>query len=590
MTSTNKIDNRKFAIYSRKSKFTGKGDSTLNQIEMCKKHLLNTFPDIDLENDVIIYEDEGYTGYNMERPNFKKMMKDIQDKKIRTIVFYKLDRISRNVTDFSNLVTELDNYNVTFTSATETIDNVTPTGRAMMLMISVFAQLERDTIAERIRDNMIELAKTGRWLGGNTPTGFDSEPIFKTDLNGKKRKLFKLTENEELPTIITLFSKMLELGSLTALETYTLQNDMVTKTGKKFDRWKLKNILTNPVYAIADQDVFDYFNDLQVDIFAEEKDFNGQHGLMVYNKTEKKGKSKTVVKRDIEEWIIAIGKHKGAIKGKDWVAVQRLLEQNAHMKYRKPTASNAILSGILRCSHCGSYMRAKLQGQDTDSEGRRKFSYMCELKDKSKKVKCKCPNINGLEADKLVLEEIKKLANPTSKFYEALKKISKDNFSKAYKDNEELKALKKQINKNETEIKELSDRLPYIAIELVHEQSERIVELKRKTAELQKKAKLLTNTNYDEINDKESADILLNVLDTYTSSFDNLDLNTKRNMIKLLVSSITSDGEDITINLVGTRTVSNDEASSCACAIKQDFLKVSNFPTGESCKWNTNAL
>lgn len=580
-TKEKKEDNRKFAIYSRKSKFTGKGESTHNQIEQCKAELIHKFPKIDLENDIIVYEDEGYTGYNMDRPDFKRMMNDIYVNKIRTIAFYKLDRISRNVSDFSNLLNELDDYDVTFLSATENIDNVTPTGKAMMFMISVFAQLERDTIAERIRDNMIDLAKTGRWLGGNTPTGYDSEPIVKYDLDGKKRKLFKLTENDELATIVTLFSKMLELRSLTKLETYTLQNDMKTRNGKSFSRWGLKNILTNPVYAIADQDVLDYLIDLKVDIFAEENDFDGQHGLMVYNKTEKKGKSKAVVKRDIDEWIIAIGKHKGAIKGKEWVEVQQLLEQNCQMKYRKPTTSNALLSGILKCSHCGSYMRAKLQGHDTDSQGRRKFSYMCELKDKSKKVKCQCPNINGLEADKLVLEEITKLANPTSKFYEALKKISKDNFTKAYKDNEELKALKKQINKNENEVKALSDRLPYLAVELVHEQSEKIVELKKRTEELQKKVKELTNTNYDEINDKESADILINVLDTYTSSFDDLDLNTKRNMIKLLVSSITSDGEDITINLVGTRTVSNDEASSCACAIKQDFLKVSNFPTGE---------
>ncbi len=590
MKHSNKHDNRKFAIYSRKSKYTGKGESTTNQIEMCKNKILYTFPDADIENDIIIYEDEGYTGYNMNRPDFQRMLKDIRDKKIKTIAFYKLDRISRNVSEFSNLVNELDEYEVTFLSATESIENVTPTGRAMMFMISVFAQLERDTIAERIRDNMIELAKTGRWLGGQTPTGYDSEPIVYHDLEGKKRTLFKLTENDELPTIITLFSKMLELKSLTKLETYTLQNDMVTKEGKRFTRWGLKAILTNPVYAVADQNILDYLTDLKLNIYAEEKDFNGKHGLMVYNKTEKKGKSKTVVKKDMEEWIVAIGKHKGTIKGKDWVEVQDLLKQNAHMQYRKPTTSNALLSGILKCSHCGSYMRAKLQGKDTDSQGRRKFSYMCELKDQSKKVKCQCPNINGLEADRLVLEEIKKLTNPASKFYEALKKISKDNFSKAYKDNEELKALKKQINKNENEIKALSDRLPYIAVELVHEQSEKIVELKQKTTELQNKVKSLTNTNYEEISDKESADVLLNVLDTYTTSFDNLDLNTKRNMIKLLVSSITSDGEDITINLIGTRTVKNEDISSCACTKKQDTLMITNFPTGEHCKRNFNVL
>ena len=161
-TKEKKEDNRKFAIYSRKSKFTGKGESTHNQTEQCKAELIHKFPKIDLENDIIVYEDEGYTGYNMDRPDFKRMMNDIYANKIRTIAFYKLDRISRNVSDFSNLLNELDDYDVTFLSATENIDNVTPTGKAMMFMISVFAQLERDTIAERIRDNMIDLAKTGR--------------------------------------------------------------------------------------------------------------------------------------------------------------------------------------------------------------------------------------------------------------------------------------------------------------------------------------------------------------------------------------------------------------------------------------------
>jgi site-specific DNA recombinase len=155
----------KKGIYGRKSKLTGKGESIHNQIEACKKKLQLTFNDIDLEKDVIIYdEDEGYTGYNTNRPGFQKMLKDIKEHKIDTVVFYKLDRISRNVSDFSNLVNEFDKYNISFLSATESIENVTPSGRAMMFMISVFAQLERDTIAERIRDNMIELAKTGRWL------------------------------------------------------------------------------------------------------------------------------------------------------------------------------------------------------------------------------------------------------------------------------------------------------------------------------------------------------------------------------------------------------------------------------------------
>ncbi len=557
-STSKKKDDRKIAIYSRKSKYTGKGESTKNQIEMCKKKIAFQFPDVDLENDIIIYEDEGFTGYNMNRPDFQRLLKDIRNNKIKVIAFYRLDRISRNVTDFSNLVTELDNFGVVFLSATENIESITPSGRAMMFMSSVFAQLERDTTAERIRDNMIDLAKTGRWLGGNTPTGFDSEQIEKITIDGKKRKLFKLSDNDEMPIVITLFKKMLELKSLTKLETYTIQNDIKTKNGKYFTRWSLKNILTNPVYAIADKDSLEYFKKFDVEIYAEEKDFNGSNGLMVYNKTEHKGKNKIVIKRDIEDWIISIGKHKGNIIGKDWVEVQNLLLKNSDMRYRKPSASNALLSGILRCSHCGSFMRPKLKNKTISEDGRRRFDYMCELKERSRKQKCQCKNINGLEADDLVMEKIKELANPNSLFYQSLKEISKNTFTEEYKNNEELKALRSSLSKNEKDINALLDKIKYIDVELLDDVSKEIKSLKEQNIKIEKQIKDLTNANYDEINDKDTSDLVLHVLDTYFNEFDNLDLNTKRNLIKLLVSSITTDGEDITINFIGARNIKDD--------------------------------
>ncbi len=156
----------------------------------------------------------------------------------------------------------------------------------MMFMISVFAQLERDTIAERIRDNMIELAKTGRWLGGTTPTGFKSEQIENITIDNKKRKLYKLSPiDDEIIISKSLFHKFLELKSLTKLETYTIQNDIKTKNGKLYTRWALTNILTNPVYAMADEDTLEYFKNFGIEIYADEKEFNGTQGLMVYNKT-----------------------------------------------------------------------------------------------------------------------------------------------------------------------------------------------------------------------------------------------------------------------------------------------------------------
>lgn len=562
----NKNDKRKIAIYSRKSKYTGKGESTHNQIEACKRKIEYTFEDIDLENDILIYEDEGFSGYNINRPDFQRMLKDVRDNKIKAIAFYKLDRISRNVSDFSNLVNELDNYDVSFLSATESIENVTPTGRAMMFMISVFAQLERDTIAERIRDNMIELAKTGRWLGGARPTGFESMQIENLTIDGKVRKLYKLSPIEkEIQIVKMIYNKMRELKSQTQLETYMLQNDIRTQNNNAFSRWGLKNILLNPVYAVADKDTLEYFRNFGVEIYADDKDFDGVHGLMVYNKTEKK--KNMVVKKDISEWIIAVGKHGGIISGKEWVEVQNILEQNADKRYRKPGVSNSLLSGILRCAHCGSFMRIKLRQKQVDSDGQRKFDYMCELKDKSRKQKCQCKNINGLEADRLVMEKIKELACPTGKFYQALKSLSNNVFTKEMKNNEEVKTLKNIRNKNEKDISLLLDKIKYVDVELLDDLSKQIKELKQANQEIDKQIKELTNVDYEEISDKETADLVLNVLDTYFDSFDTLDINTKRNMIKLLVSSITSNGEDITINFVGARNVNGDL-----------------FPIGEKCK------
>ena len=139
-------------------------------------------------NSVLVYEDEGFSGGNLERPQFKKMMNDAKAGKLSAIIVYRLDRISRNIGDFASLIEELNDLRISFVSIKEQFDTSSPMGRAMMYIASVFSQLERETIAERIRDNMHELSKTGRWLGGTTPTGYSSEQVQKVAVDGKVRK------------------------------------------------------------------------------------------------------------------------------------------------------------------------------------------------------------------------------------------------------------------------------------------------------------------------------------------------------------------------------------------------------------------
>ena len=179
------------AIYSRKSKFTGKGESIGNQVELCREYIRLHYGDKDAEQ-AEVFEDEGFSGGDLNRPDFKRMMDAAHRREFRAIVVYRLDRISRNISDFSSLIEELSQLGIDFVSIREQFDTNSPMGRAMMFISSVFSQLERETIAERIRDNMHELAKTGRWLGGTTPTGYTSESVKTLTVDGKSKKTCKL--------------------------------------------------------------------------------------------------------------------------------------------------------------------------------------------------------------------------------------------------------------------------------------------------------------------------------------------------------------------------------------------------------------
>ncbi len=545
-------DVRKYVIYSRKSKFTGKGESVENQIEICKAYIKSKF-DINIKDeDIIIKQDEGFSGKDVKRPQFQEMMKFVKDKQVKMIVVYKLDRLSRNVLDFCEMYNELELYDTKFASVSESFDTTTSMGRAMLMITMTFAQLERETIAERIRDNMMELAKTGRWLGGNTPMGFASEKMEKFNINGKKVSLYKLSPiNDEIDIIKLIYDKYLELKSLTTLETFLLNNNLHTRRECDFTRWGLKKILTNPVYAIADKDMFNYFKNNDMEIFNNEIDWNGLNGVMSYNKTSKT-KTGSVKAKDKDQWINAIGKHQGIIKGKDWVEVQTLLNSNQNKAYRKPVKNNSILAGILRCEHCGNLMRPKLK-DTTLPNGDRKFNYICDLKMRSRGKLCNCPNVNGNEADKLVIDGIKRLAKPTSEFYQELLKIIKDeNYSKNSRTNE-LEVLEKKHNQNLASIKNYISRIEYVDEELLDDIQGKIKNLKQKDKEIVAKIQELKREQPDSYTDQETVKMLIYILDNYMNNFTELDLLSQRNFLKLFIGNCSTDGKDIHIDLIGSR-------------------------------------
>lgn len=538
-----------YAIYSRKSKFTGKGESIENQIELCKNQLINKY-NIKEEN-IKIYQDEGFTGYNTNRPQFQEMIKDIRNKKIKCVIVYRLDRISRNVTDFCNLKNEFIKYNTDFISVTENFDTSTPMGRAMLMISSVFAQLERDTIAERIRDNMYELAKTGRWLGGNTPLGYKSEKVETLSVDGKRKNLYKLDiVFEEAEIIKLIWNKMCELKSLSKLEVYLLQKGIKTRNGNNFTRFSLITILKNPVYVVADNKIKDFFEKMNVTIYETDiEKCNGINGLLAYNKREElMGKTKSY--KDITEWIIAVGKHQGIIPSQQFIKVWNLIVNNKDKRCRVPRQNTSILSGIIRCKYCGNYMRPRLRNTVT-IDNKRNFSYLCVLKEKSRKRLCKCKNINGIETDMIVIEKISELKLPTNMLINKIKLLINNKEKKSDKRINELQTLNTILSRNKRKVEALIDKLAIIDGELIADITAQIKSIKSKNLEIEKRIIELSKETEKEIDKDEVTVLALNIINKYMSSFDSLNIVDKRLMIKSLVNTIESDGENIYINYMG---------------------------------------
>ena len=120
-----------------------------------------------------IFEDAGYSGKNVDRPAFQEMMKRVRDGEFTHILVWKIDRISRNLLDFANMYQELKTLGVTFVSKNEQFQTNTAMGEAMLKIILVFAELERNMTSERVTATMIDRASKGIWNGGRIPDGYN---------------------------------------------------------------------------------------------------------------------------------------------------------------------------------------------------------------------------------------------------------------------------------------------------------------------------------------------------------------------------------------------------------------------------------
>lgn len=444
----------RIGIYGRKSKWTGRGESVENQILLCRDYI-EKYIEGSRNAEILVYKDEGFSGKDTKRPQFQKMLSDMKQRPFQYLVCYRLDRLGRNLGDLTRLIEKLNQEHTEFISIRERFDTSTPMGKAMVYFSGVLAQMEREQIGERVRDNMLLLARSGRWLGGNPPLGFRVRE--KTYGEGKERRAFYL-ENEEKEShyLIEIFQEYLISHSLTGTARKLQEKGIFTKRGNPYTPESVREILENPVYCQSGELAYEYFSAMGCQMGFQKEEAREDRGLIRY------GKRTSAVYRGQEapagEWIIAQGEHRGLISQEDFLEVQRILKKHCLGKRGEGRIQNPVclLSGLLFCS-CGSKMRPKYysRNQATDT-GERKFSYRCPWRDRTRGQDCQEGPLLGNPADRqlwsLLMEKTRKEISLEEVFREIRKRVEKE------RDQEEGE-FQEEKGRLEREARRLAERL-----------------------------------------------------------------------------------------------------------------------------------
>ena len=324
------------AIYARQSIDKKDSVSIETQIAHCKRYAAES---------VEIFQDKGYSGKNTNRPDFHRLMEAVEAGRITKIIVYRLDRFSRSIADFGQIWDRLEHHRVEFQSVTENFDTSSPMGRAMLNIVLVFAQLERETIAERVRDNYQHRFTLGAWPGGPAPYGFSLTKT--TDQNG--HRISSLSANEHAETVHQIFQLYSENGTSLRTVAKTLNEQNIP--GPKRSAWdsvSLSRILHSPLYTQATEDVYWWYTAKGLQCKQPIEAFDGSCSCNIIGRRDRsKGKY-----NDLADQFFSLSNHSGFIPTDLWLACQMKLEQNSPIA-SGTAGKHSWLTGLLKCGNCG---------------------------------------------------------------------------------------------------------------------------------------------------------------------------------------------------------------------------------------------
>lgn len=419
---------KRIAIYSRKSVYIEGSISIETQINMCKEYMLKKFPDCTFE----VFEDEGFSGGNTNRPAFQKMLRLAELKQIDIVVCYKIDRIARNTLDFLNILEMFKENNVELISITEGFDPNTQMGKVMLTLLASFAEMERANIQQRVKDSMFSLAQKGNWTGGTPPIGF------KAGENGG-------IELENPNLILDVFNMKFNKYK---------NSDIIKHIKEKYNHTFVNNTLANtlrkPLYVKSSKEVSIYLRSKGYEILREENNINSYYTYRNNNKDY------AIVSNGIE----------GLIEPDVWIAVNKIMDNVLPGKTNR-FSEKFWLTKTLKCKYCGKtycgqtkHSKRKYQTKDGEIKVYESIYeyYMCrDLLNGKLKI---CENNRRIKRTTLEAKVEKIIYKFKDKKY----------FKEAYKTNyvdttEELTELKTTLNKLDKNIDNLTDKLSMLSNE-----------------------------------------------------------------------------------------------------------------------------
>ena len=289
--------------------------------------------------DCVVFEDAGYSAKNTDRPDYQRMMARVRAGEFSHLLVWKIDRISRNLLDFAAMYAELKKLGIVFVSKNEQFDTSSAMGEAMLKIILVFAELERNMTSERVSAVMLSRANDGIWNGGKVPFGYAYD---------KDSKQFSIIE-DEAQVVLHIYDLYESVKSLTTVAKTLNEKGVRSRTGKPWNPTTIRTMLTNPFYA----------------------------GTYRYNYRDESSKSFTV--KDKDEWVLVLDHHPAIVtpERQEIIAVMLQSKQRgwagAGMTYQRKNIH--IFAGLLKCGCCGYTMIASPDRERSD--GWRPSVYKC---------------------------------------------------------------------------------------------------------------------------------------------------------------------------------------------------------------------